>query len=330
MPKINIKYECRAPEGLSTMTTQEQYKNTLDQIRWVDQQNVPVTINFCEHHGSDDDYISGPMMLASAVAAITDNVRLRTNVIIPFHNPLRVAEDIATLDLISNGRAEVLALAGYLPSELEMFGVDPKQRGILMEEGVEALRNAWTGEFFEYQGRKCRIRPRPVQQPNPPIVMGGAVPAAARRAARIGDAFCAAVPEAYPTYEAECLKLGKTPINEGKLAFGFLHLSEDPDATWEQIAPFAHYETNCYARWMNDGGIDRMFDESVDYDELRKNGPYTVMTPEQCIEACKELDDDATIMMHPLMAGLPLDIANNTVKLFFERVVPHLDVSFRD
>lgn len=326
MAKINIKYECRAPENVSTMSTLDQYQNTLDQIRWVDQQNVPVTINFCEHHGSEDDYMSGSMMLASAVAATTKHVRLRTNVIIPFHNPLRVAEDIATLDLISNGRAEILALAGYLPSEMEMFGIDPKKRGELMEEGLHVLREAWKGETFEYQGRKCRVRPRPVQQPHIPIIIGGAVPPAARRAARLGDAFCPAVPDSYGVYEAECQKLGVKPVNEAKLAFGFLYVSENPDETWEKLAPYASYETNCYARWMSDGGIDAYFEESTDYDELRKNGPYTVMTPEQCIEACKELDDDHIIMLHPLIAGQHLDVANNTVKLFFEKVVPNISL----
>ncbi|HRE01195.1 MAG TPA: LLM class flavin-dependent oxidoreductase, partial [Ilumatobacteraceae bacterium] len=98
-------------------------------------------------------------------------------------------EDIAVLDLVSQGRIDLLVAAGYVPAEFAMFGKAMNERGKLMEEGVTALRKAWTGEPFEFRGETVLVRPRPFQQPGPPIIMAGDSRAAARRAARIGDAY---------------------------------------------------------------------------------------------------------------------------------------------
>ena len=103
------------------------------------------------------------------------------NVLLPYHDPVRVAEELAVIDRISKGRVEALLLGGYVPAEMRMFGVDPRRRGELMEAGVAALKQAWTGQPFEFNGRPCRVQPTPVQQPHPPLLMGGSAHAAARR-----------------------------------------------------------------------------------------------------------------------------------------------------
>jgi alkanesulfonate monooxygenase SsuD/methylene tetrahydromethanopterin reductase-like flavin-dependent oxidoreductase (luciferase family) len=328
MTKIVIKYECRTSTVAAAMDFDEIYATALEQIAWVDAQGLPVTINFCVHHGSEDGYLPASLSMAAAAAAVTRHCRLRVNVLLPYHDPVRVAEELAVIDRISKGRVEVLLLGGYVPAEMRMFGVDPRQRGTLMEAGVEALKQAWGGLPFEFDGRPCLVQPTPCQKPHPPLLMGGSAPAAARRAARLGDGFVPGVPAAYPIYAEECERLGKTPQHQGRLACGHLFVAEDADRAWADIAPYALYETNCYARWQasaEQGGIFQAFDDAA---ALRALGIYQVLTPAQVLAAAAGFEADHQLLLHPLIAGLPQALSWSSLKLFFERVAPRLSVNF--
>ena len=132
----------------------------------------------------------------------------------PLHDPIRLAEDITALDLISNGRISIVAGLGYRPIEYAMVGDDWTRRGKLHgrvprghAQGVDAASRSST------TARPIRSRPRPVQQPHPPIFIGGSAPAAAKRAARFGFGLFppTADSELVDIYHAECERLGKTP-----------------------------------------------------------------------------------------------------------------------
>ncbi|MBA6413333.1 LLM class flavin-dependent oxidoreductase [Parahaliea sp. F7430] len=326
MAFVMVKYECRAPSELTDLSMADMYDLALEQIAWIDKQGFPVTINFCEHHGSDDGYLPSPIVMAAAAARVTSNVRLQANLVMPFSDPLRVAEDIAVLDNLSRGRAEVVLLGGYVDSEMKMFGVDPKQRGQLMEEGVKTLKQAWTGEAFEFRGRPARITPRPMQQPHPPIFMGGSSAPAARRAAREGDGFIAGMPHLNPIYEAECQRLGKKPRFQGEMAFSYLYVSEDPDRDWERLAPYGLYETNCYARWQSSTDLDMMYSSALDAEALRATGTYQVVTAEEVLAKAPELAANDAFVLHPMVSGLEADLSWSTVKNFFEKVAPKIEL----
>lgn len=323
MTTVHLKYECRHPEQFG-IDRQAQYQQALEQIRWADQLGV-TAINFCEHHGSEDGYLSSPMAFAAAGAAVTQNVRLRVNLVMAYHDPIRVAEDLALVDILSGGRLELAVLGGYVPSEFEMFGRDLKQRGQLIEEGITLLRQAWTGEPFTWKGRTVRVTPKPIQNP-PRILIGGGVPPAARRAARMAEGLVPMIPQAYEPYAEECAKLGKTPVNEAKIGPAFLHISEDPERDWARIAPHALYETNCYARWQAQTGVTGIFQEMTDADVLRQSGTFQVLTPEECLQLADDLGPEGQLLLHPLMGGLSPELAWESLELFKARVWPHLTV----
>ncbi len=327
MAYVFVKYECRAPAATTSVSLAQMYDTTLEQIAWIDSLGLPVTINFCEHHGIDDNYLPSPIVLAAAAARITRHVRLQVNVLLPYLDPLRVAEDVAVLDHLSHGRAEVLLLGGYVSSELAMFGVDPQQRGLLMDEGVRALKEAWTGEPFTYRGRPARIFPRPLQLPHPPIFMGGSAAPAARRAARHGDAFIGGMPHLNEIYVSECHALGRQPRYSGELTMGFLYVSEDPERDWARIAPFCLYETNCYARWQQSSTLDMLFSSAMDADELKQIGTYQVMRPEDALARASRMAPNDTIILHPLVGGLDADISWATLRNFFEKVAPQMSIN---
>ena len=130
------------------------------------------SVGFPEHHGSPDGYLPSPIVMGSAVAGATRQMRMMVILLIPFYEPIRLAEDLALLDLVAQGRLSVTDAAGYRPSEFDMFGVDPASRGSRLEETVEFLKAAWQGEEFDFRGRSPRVTPRPYRDARPPLIMG--------------------------------------------------------------------------------------------------------------------------------------------------------------
>jgi probable F420-dependent oxidoreductase len=150
---------------------------------------------FGEHHQDQDGFLPSPLIVATAVAARTERLRVGTSVILlPLHHPVRIAEDVITLDLVSKGRVTLGVGVGYQPEDFRAFGVPMAARVGRFEEGVEIIRRCWSGEPFTFRGahftlEDVRIRPRPYQQPAPPLWIGASVPAAIRRAGLLADAF---------------------------------------------------------------------------------------------------------------------------------------------
>lgn len=152
---------------------------------------------FGEHHQDKDGFLPSPLIVATAVAAQTRRLHVGTSVILlPLHHPVRVAEDVTTLDLVSKGRVILGVGVGYQASDFQAFGVPMEHRAALFEEGVQIIRQCWSGEPFSFHGThytldNVHIRPKPYQTPAPPLWIGASVPAAVRRAGRLGDAFVA-------------------------------------------------------------------------------------------------------------------------------------------
>jgi alkanesulfonate monooxygenase SsuD/methylene tetrahydromethanopterin reductase-like flavin-dependent oxidoreductase (luciferase family) len=130
---------------------------------------------FAEHHFSNYGYVPNPLLMAVKVAQITQRVRIGTAVLVlPFWNPLRVAEDIAMTDQLTGGRLEVGVARGYQPYEFARFGLSLEDSRERTDETLEVLMRALTQDSFEYHGRYHDIPetttfPRPLQKPHPPI-----------------------------------------------------------------------------------------------------------------------------------------------------------------
>src|SRR5262249_5684862 len=160
---IGIRYDLRVPPFSST-THAGQYRACLDQCAWADEQGFDLVV-LSEHHGVDDGYMSAPLTLAAAIAGRTSRVQINiAAVLLPLHDPIRFAEQVAAVELVSGGRLSFVAGLGYRHEEFAMAAVDRKRRGSLLEEYVEVLRKAWTGEPFEWRGRTIRVTPKPPSQ----------------------------------------------------------------------------------------------------------------------------------------------------------------------
>jgi len=230
------------------------------------------------------------------------------------------------LDIVSNGRVDVVFGAGYARHEFEMFGVDPAHRGRLMEENIAAIKQAWTGEVFTYQGRKARVRPVPVQKPRPPIWMGGASAAAARRAARIADYFYSGEPGLFEFYREEALKLGHDPGPWRDIGTGFFVVTDDVDKEWARMAPYIEHEARSYSEWIGSSGdvIQAAIGE-LDVGMLRASGGYPIMLRDEAIRYVAERGLNGDLSLHPLISGMPAEIGWDQLRRFETEVLPHIE-----
>lgn len=135
------------------------------------------------------------------LAGITQRIRLLTHVyVVPLRHPLVAAKAIATLDVLSRGRAILGVGAGHVVEEFELTGADFRRRGALLDDGIDIIRAAMVDEFPRHDGevrsvQDMGVAPRPVQPGGPPIWVGGSSPAALRRAGRRGDGW---IPQGTP------------------------------------------------------------------------------------------------------------------------------------
>ena len=191
--RVGTVYDFRnTPESGMDMPTL--YAAIMDQVVMLDGLGLDL-VWFTEHHFLDDGYLPSWVPMAGAIAARTRHVRLSSDVcLLPFNHPVRLAEDLAVLDNISNGRIEVGVGMGYAPHEFRGFGLPVARRVSLTDEGIEVLRHCFTGEKFSFHGKRydfddVMIRPRYVQPGGPPLWIAAMSEAGAQRAARNDSNF---------------------------------------------------------------------------------------------------------------------------------------------
>src|SRR5262249_42723631 len=135
----------RAPFSPATPT--DLYAAAVDVAAWGDGLGFEY-VRLGEHHSAEDGYMTSPLMLGAAIASRTTRLVLQPMVLAPFHDPVQVAEDLLTLDLLSAGRVRPIIAAGSRPTEFAMFAADRSAAGVAVEETVELLRLTWQGEPF--------------------------------------------------------------------------------------------------------------------------------------------------------------------------------------
>jgi len=321
--EFGILYDLRNPPAWS-IPRQELYAQTLDHAQAMEDLGFPV-VWVTEHHFIDDEYLPSCLPFAAALAARTNRVTIGTAVLLlPLHDPLRVAEDAAVVDVLANGRLRLGLGLGYKLEEFEVFGVDRASRAARMEEGIAVLRGAWADGPFSHEGRHYRIpsvdvTPKPVQRPGPPIWLAGRGPKPTERAARLGDGLIATPgTEIYAQFRRQWAEYGRTgtpPL----CTFAFTYPTHDPARAARELGPHAAYRMDNYARWYGEAGdleVDRRLQQVV---EATGRGPMAAEsffgTPEQVIAEVAALEAmGVTSLLY--FGGLPGRPMADTVALF--------------
>ncbi len=319
-----ISFDMRAPAFGAPAG--ELYRAALEMSAWADRIGFNA-VTLGEHHATDDGYLPSPLPMCAAIAARTESIILRPNALLaPLYDPVKLAEDLAVIQLLSGNRLQVVIGAGYRPYEFQMFGTRREDRKARYMQAFEVLRKAWEGEEFEYAGRAVRVTPQPAQPP--PLLLGGAHPAVARLAAHIADGFFPPNGENWEAYREERLKLGKSDPGEKFHALGpiYTHVAHDAEAAWKTLMPHAVHCVKSYTQWTVEayGKAHGPFARGVDPGDLRSSGVYQVLSPDDAVAMINAMDSSSTFILTPLLGGIDPEFAWQGLKLFEREVWPHV------
>ena len=314
--------------GLEPKEMSSRYQATLDLAEYGEKHGFSM-VTLEEHHGAANGWSPSPLITAAALFGRTKTTAVNISaLLVPLHDPLRIAEDIAVLDLVSGGRLTLIAGLGYRPSEYAAHGKSWADRGRLMDDALDAMLKAWTGEPFEYRGTTVQVTPRPLTQPHPTMLVGGTAKVSARRAARLGLPFMPAanMPELEAYYYEQCAAAGVQGFCVMPPAhMAHVHLAEDPDKAWAELGHHFLHEATTYAGWQTSDIKSAVHSHASTVEELRAEGIYTVLTPEECVEKSRAAGDGfGGLSLHPLVGGMPIDEAWRSVTLCAEQVIPKL------
>jgi probable F420-dependent oxidoreductase len=245
-----------------------------------------------EHHSVASHYWPSPLPVLAGFATRTSRMVLGTDIVVAaFHHPVRLAEDVAMLDVISGGRFVLGIAIGYKPDEFALYGVELEKRGARFEEQLAIMKGLWTQERVQFKGAyyalEGRLEPKPVQKPHPPVWIGGWGDITLRRAATLADNW---IPG--PTADLGRLLAGKARFLEQRRAAGRPDPTEwpltrdviiaDSDRRARELAE--EHIMVAYRREYAGGWRHPFIDASVatDLDRLMEDR-FVIGGPEQCV-----------------------------------------------
>lgn len=318
-----LRFDMRAPDKTPEQVA-ELYETALAMVQWIDDK-APAMIGVPEHHASEDGYNPTPLILASAMAAVTKNVRfMAAATLLPLYEPVRLAEEMIVLDQISRGRVSYVLGIGYRPAEYELFGLDFGQRGKIMDEKLALLRDCL--KAASDATATPRVTPIPFTPGGPAVMLGGGSKVAARRAGRNGMGFVAQAnePGLREAYEEACMQAGHEPglcqiPPDGRPNVVFVH--PDPEKAWAEIGPYILQDAKPYAAWNREAGMNATsLSHAMTVEDMKaEKGAYQILDIAEAVAVVKKW---GALPMHPLCGGIPPDIAWTYLRRAVEELMP--------
>jgi alkanesulfonate monooxygenase SsuD/methylene tetrahydromethanopterin reductase-like flavin-dependent oxidoreductase (luciferase family) len=290
----------------------EMYATLLDMASWSETRGCIATV-VSQHHAVDDGYLPSPVPLAAAIAARTSTMPISVAaLLLALYEPVKLAEDLAVVDLLSRGRVSYVIGIGYRPEEFDMFGVDRRGRGRLVEARIDVLRRLWAGDDVEIDGRTVRVTPLPYTPGGPMLLYGGGSEAAARRAARLGMFFVAETHDSglEAAYRDEAERANVAAPGCAFPTAGVpltVFVADDPERAWAEIGEYLLVDAASYAQWNAHRPGTASVSFSATVDELAsERGEYQIITPDA---AAAYVARGVPLALQPLVGGIPPDVA---------------------
>jgi alkanesulfonate monooxygenase SsuD/methylene tetrahydromethanopterin reductase-like flavin-dependent oxidoreductase (luciferase family) len=325
---FSMRFDLRVPR-MTPAQISDEYRTAIEMVRWADDKGC-TTVGVSEHHAAADGYIPSPLVLASAMAAVTNKARILVGAaLLPMYDPVRLAEDMIVLDHISSGRVSYVFGIGYRPQEYQLYGLDFSKRGAIADAKLakllETLRDASS------TGVAPRITPPSFTPGRPAIAWGGASKAAARRAGRNGLGFFAQIdtPGLREAYVDAAREAGFEPglcVLPSRAVPGTVFVNDDLDEGWREVGPYLLADATMYAEWNKDTGHDTVnLSTGRTIDELRAEGAaHRMVSISEAIESARRW---GRLPLNPLCGGCPPNIAWRYLKRAVDEVVPALRAS---
>lgn len=304
------------------------YRGVLDQVVVAEELGID-SVWLTEHHFCDDGYTPSPLVLAAAIAERTTRLRIGTNLmLLPLHDPIRLAEDSATLSLLSGGRFDLGVGMGYRQVEFDAFGRALVNRPSLLEEGVEVIRRAWSGDPIDFSGRRfsygdVSVQPTPTNVPR--LLVGGMVDVAIERVARIADGFLSTQNGHHATY-LDAVRHHRGDLTEAAIFAGqWAIVADDPEREWARMGDHALYQLNEYVRWGAFGPPDQV-PTFPDRDAIVAAGAYQLWEPDTAIHEITTLVTTTPqirdVHFWAQLPGEPIDSGSARIELLATKVLP--------
>ncbi len=296
-----------------------------------------------EHHFVDDGYMPSLLPVAAAIAARTSRVRIGTGIMVaPLHDPIRMAEDAATVDLLSAGRLVLGIGAGYRDEEFAGFGRTKERLGSVLDHTLDVLRGAWGPGVVRADGdgrtgaAPVAVTPKPHRPDGPPVWIGARTPAGIRRTARRANGLLAArvtpeqLGEQVAALVAAARDAGRDP---GELEVG-MHcpVLAWPDGAWDLLEPYLHYSEWKYkdmqaVPYGERAGATATMPPLNDHTRALLRTNALVGTPEEVAAGIRRYRDvlgDLPFHFIPRLywPGLPPALQREAMTVFAEQVVP--------
>lgn len=288
-----------------------------------------------EHHVTDEhQYLLNEPTLAYVGSHIGDMSLETSMCLLPYHNPVRIAEYGATMDVLTGGQFTLGVALGYRQQEYDVFGVDRSDAVGRFVEGIEIIKRLWTEEAVDYDGEYFQlegvsVNPKPLQDPRPNIIVGASNESSVRRAARITDGWLGAhVPFNQAADQAHAFRDER---NQQEKEPGFVGLTREvfvaeSTAEAEDIVKdhlMSKYES--YSDWGQDDVI-----EGDDFDspwEKLKHERFLVGTPAEVIEGIERYEEQIDldkIMIRTQFPGMAFEDVHRSIELLGDEVLPEL------
>jgi alkanesulfonate monooxygenase SsuD/methylene tetrahydromethanopterin reductase-like flavin-dependent oxidoreductase (luciferase family) len=307
---FTLRFDMRAPDWAAPAA--DLYSAAIDMCAWAESRGAIFAV-LSEHHGADDGHLPTPLILASGIAARTKQLAiLLAAVPIPLWDPVRLAEEMSVLDLISRGRVSYVFGVGHRSEEYDHFGLDMATRGRVADETLAILGRLVRGEPVEYRGRRVRVTPPCGSASGPLMMIAGGSKAAARRAATHGLGFISQTdsPRLREHYEAQCRAAGHEP---GIVQFPVLgapttvFVADDVDQAWEVLGPHLVHDAVTAASYRPHDDSVASITRADNVMALREaGGPYRIFTPDKATDYIRS---GRPLPLHPLCGGIPPDVA---------------------
>ena len=338
--RFGLLWPFRNPEW-ARVPWEELYRSHLDLI--VDSEQMGFDEAWLtEHHFIDDGYSPSLLPIGAAIAARTSRIRIGTFLLLlPLHNPVRVAEDAATLDLISGGRFDLGVGLGYRPGEFDDQGIPASERAGRMQENLTIVRRLLAGEAVTIDGKYnrlngIRISPPALQRPHPPMWVGGTAPKAIERAARMGMHFLSGGPGSANVYDDALRAAGHDPQGFHIAATVPAYVAPTREQAWEIAVRPLRYMVAKYTEWTSEAkGANNTENvatlPSVDEIVRRQSMDFfgedaLVGTPEDVITKIEDYRSRSRLthlVCGIALPGMPEHQIRSGMELFAREVIPH-------